>query len=254
MRKHKKDESAPFSPNDRNFEKFMKVVKKCHTPLQFKKLIESFWKCIPYTRFIYGWGYHQEFLIAYWGHDSCPADYLDYYMGEGVLKIDPLFKRWLSTGRCQNLDRILKTKAGERIERRYLEKTEQAGLLHTLAGGTKEGAWTAFFAAAFASESIGRDNFKKFEWCVPLLSEALRKAYPFPKLTSREWRVLNLLSLGDSQKEISQKLQISEATVQFRLKKTREKLHARNNENAVRKGIATGLLSLSPHLRWRDRM
>jgi len=237
-----------------SFEEFRDIAQKCHTPLQFKNLIRVFSRYIPFTRFIYGWGYHQDFLIAFWGHDSCPEDYLDYYMGEGVLKIDPLFKKWLSTGRCQNLDRILKTKASERIDGRYLAKTEQAGLLHTLAGGTKEGAWTAFFAAAFASESICRDNFKKFEWCVPRLSEALQKAYPFPKLTRREWRVLHLLSLGDNQREISQKLQISETTVQFRLKKTREKLHARNNENAVRKGIATGLLSLSPHLRWRDRM
>jgi len=233
-----------------SFEEFRGIAKKCHTPVQFKNLIRKFSGFIPYTRFIYGWGYHREFLIAFWGHDLCPEDYLDYYMEEGVLRVDPLFNKWLRTRRCQNLDTLLQTKYGKNVDRRYLSKTKDAGLLHTLAGGAIEGEWTAFFAVALATESAGKKYFGNFRPCVPLLSEALRKAYPKPKLTRREWKVLNLLSLGYIQKEISEKLLIEEVTVQARLRAIRKKLHAGNNENAVRKGIATGLLSLSPHLKW----
>lgn len=197
---------------------------------------------VPYQCLVYGWGYHRDFRIAFWGDIDYPKHFLDYYMEEGALRVDPLFCEVVKTEESQILDELIK--GNEKIDARFLEKVRFAGLEHTIAGGTIENEWTAFFATAFKSEELGKNSFKLFNDCVPLLSTALRKAYPHPRLTKLQWRVLDLLSRGARPKAIAEQLSISEIHVQSHLKEARRKLHAKTNEHAIRKAVATGLFSI----------
>ncbi len=218
-------------------------VEKCREPQKFKAILRKLYSCVPYKCLAYGWGYYQDYQIAFWGDVDYPKQYLNFYMEEGALRVDPLFRNWLETGKCQMLDELVKNKDCRKINIRYLKKTREAGLLHTIAAGTKEDTGTTFFAATFESEMECRNYIEIFTTCVPLLSLALRKAYS-SKLTKKQHQALDLLSRGKRPRTIANQLKSTEIRVQAYLKEARKKLQADTNEHAIRIATATGLFSI----------
>jgi DNA-binding NarL/FixJ family response regulator len=64
------------------------------------------------------------------------------------------------------------------------------------------------------------------------------------QLSARELQVLRLVARGDRNKEIGQKLDISEETVKMHLKNAAAKLNARDRTHAVSIGIQRGIFTL----------
>lgn len=65
------------------------------------------------------------------------------------------------------------------------------------------------------------------------------------ELTGRQRQVLELLVLGDSNREIAEKMFVCEDTVKYHLKHIYEKLGARRRTQAVRMARQGGLLAVS---------
>ncbi len=97
---------------------------------------------------------------------------------------------------------------------------------------------------AMQSDRECRTHFETFAKCVPELGKALKRAYPKPKLTKQELKILNFLSLGNKRKEIAEHLGITTYGIRFHIQAIKKKLHAPNTENALRKAIITGLIVL----------
>lgn len=65
-------------------------------------------------------------------------------------------------------------------------------------------------------------------------------------LTDREHDVLQLIAQGSTNREIAEKLVISENTVNFHVKNILQKLHLRNRAEAVAYAYRTGLVKIDP--------
>ena len=70
-------------------------------------------------------------------------------------------------------------------------------------------------------------------------------APPLPSLSSRETECLRLAANGMTTKDISHKLEISSRTVQFHFERIYSKLRASNRQEAVARGVQTGLVRTS---------
>ncbi len=87
------------------------------------------------------------------------------------------------------------------------------------------------------------------ELLAPLLSDSLisvstEMGQPHETLTSRELQILQLLALGLANKQIAQKLAISEHTVKFHISSIYTKLGVASRTEAVRSGMQRGLITL----------
>ena len=65
---------------------------------------------------------------------------------------------------------------------------------------------------------------------------------PLPRLTARETEVLSLIAGGSGNKEIAEKLHLSEATVKSHVSHIITKLNADNRSRAISKAIELGLI------------
>jgi two-component system NarL family response regulator len=74
---------------------------------------------------------------------------------------------------------------------------------------------------------------------------ARREQLPAPVLTARELEVLRLVARGMSNREVAEKLYISENTVKNHVRNILEKLHSHSRIEAVMYGVRTGMLD--PH-------
>lgn len=90
-------------------------------------------------------------------------------------------------------------------------------------------------------------------WVVASLEEPkelTRASFPVDfKLTSRQQDVLELLSQGLTHKQICQKLNLSQRTVNMHIANLKAKLNAETNAQSVGRGIALGYCR--PHMRKR---
>ena len=66
-----------------------------------------------------------------------------------------------------------------------------------------------------------------------------------PELTEREVEILKLIAEGDSNKDIGDKLGITEGTVKTHVKGLLKKLHAPGRTAAVREAVHQGLVRLA---------
>jgi DNA-binding NarL/FixJ family response regulator len=80
-----------------------------------------------------------------------------------------------------------------------------------------------------------------------LQSEGLGKESPKDELTDREKEVLELVSMGDLNKEIASKLYITENTVKYHLRNIMDKLHLRNRAAVAAYAATKGISPISPH-------
>jgi DNA-binding CsgD family transcriptional regulator len=72
---------------------------------------------------------------------------------------------------------------------------------------------------------------------------------PLEKLTDREEEILKLLAAGLSNKEIAQKLSLSEGTVKNHISAILAKLHANDRTQAVLTALKRGLVDLKEFVR-----
>jgi RNA polymerase sigma factor (sigma-70 family) len=75
-------------------------------------------------------------------------------------------------------------------------------------------------------------------------ASSARKEEPLEKLTDREEEILKLLAAGLSNKEIAQKLALSEGTVKNHISAILAKLHANDRTQAVLTALKRGLVDL----------
>jgi LuxR family quorum-sensing system transcriptional regulator SolR len=77
---------------------------------------------------------------------------------------------------------------------------------------------------------------------VPALDRGKPAPTPLPPLSTREQECLALAANGLTTKDISHKLEISSSTVQFHFGKIYSKLRASNRQEAVARGVQTGIV------------
>ena len=80
---------------------------------------------------------------------------------------------------------------------------------------------------------------------VPALARGKPAAAPLPPLSTRERECLRLAANGMTTRDISHKLDISSRTVQFHFAKICSKLRASNRQEAVARGVQTGIVRAS---------
>jgi DNA-binding NarL/FixJ family response regulator len=78
----------------------------------------------------------------------------------------------------------------------------------------------------------------------PLVAERLAERMGGPSLTSRELEVLELIAVGNSNKEIGGELAISEATVKTHINSILDKLGVTDRTQAVRTALQRGIVHL----------
>jgi DNA-binding CsgD family transcriptional regulator len=76
----------------------------------------------------------------------------------------------------------------------------------------------------------------------PALERCRAAPAPLPPLSAREQECLTLAANGLTTRDISHKLEISSRTVQFHFEKIYSKLHASNRQEAVARGVQTGIV------------
>ena len=84
------------------------------------------------------------------------------------------------------------------------------------------------------------------ETCIPpRISQKLVEKMNHPELTEREVEILRLVSEGESNKTIGDKLGITEGTVKTHVKGLLKKLHAPGRTGAVREAVRQGLIHMA---------
>ena len=215
---------------------------ECRTPREFDCLLEMFRKIVPYEKLVYGWGKYIEPQISFWGHKDYPEEYLKYYFQNGLLRKDPIFREWVRTGKCQVWEDVYARCKGTSFDSDYDRITRHFHLNQTLAGGEIDAEITSYFAAAMDSYQACQESFAMFERLIPIIGQALRRVHSFPKLKPIELQILNWLSLGYSQKQVSDELNLTEYMVKHYIRQIKSKLRVDSVAQAIRLAAGTGIL------------
>src|SRR5215510_13891946 len=68
------------------------AARRCQTPKQFRKLLESLREFIPYRRLGAVWGYHAHTAIRHAFNLGLPAAFLRWYFSTRTLWTSPVFR------------------------------------------------------------------------------------------------------------------------------------------------------------------
>ena len=204
---------------------FVASASKCHTPKQFRNLLDKLQTVLPYRGLLCGWGNLSTSTVAFFINHGYPSKFLRWYLTRGMPWKDPAFLEWLRTG--QPLVWIDYTSA---------ELLEQAMMFHVqyaIIGGLARGDRWAGFALNMETEESARKHLEQFQMIIQALSEALMRAYPRPLLSSRETSILERRALGELPKQIAETEGISDRTVRMHLQRAKKKLYTDDLVNAV---------------------
>ena len=111
-----------------DIEKLRGLANSCHTPTQFKTLLDQLKRHIPYERFICGWGNPATFAISFFYAKNYPEEFLNWYLTTGMLEKDPVFNRWLRTGQPQIFAEVVND-LGDRFPLDFIKKTNEFSLV-----------------------------------------------------------------------------------------------------------------------------
>ena len=216
-------------------------ARRCHTPKQFRELLEQLRAFIPFQKFIGLWGYPSRTTIRFVFNQGFPHDWIRWRLTTGAVWTSPLFHEWLRTKRT-NLwcDAVKHLKA--RLDPELLRRMKQAGGQYALFGGVASPAYFVLFGAAMPSAASGRAHLKRFGSIVPFLVQASQRAYPRALLTERETAVLERRAMGEITKQIASAEGISERTVREHLQHIKRKLYTDDLVNAVAIAVKTGMV------------
>ena len=221
---------------------FVTSASRCHTPKQFRALLDQLQTVLPYRGVLCGWGHISTSTLAFVFNDRYPTKFSRWYLTRGMLWKDPAFLDWLRTGQ----PRIWIDYASAEI----LEQAVMSHVQYSICGGlAREDTWVGF-AANMVSEENARKHLEPFQSIVRPLSEALMQAYPRPLLSSRETSVLERRSLGEVIKQIAVAEGITDRTVRMHLQRIKKKLYADDLINAVVIADKMGMIGRSSKA-WR---
>lgn len=120
----------------------------------------------------------------------------------------------------------------------YLLKDIGKEELHKIVHAVHEGKSVL---APLVTSILIKETFHK-----PIESGKVPATIPGEKLTTREFEVLELISRGQSNKEIGAKLFVAEQTIKFHVKMIFRKLGAKSRSEAVYKAVRNRLISQKP--------
>ena len=235
--------SRLISSSDRaaSLQELKASASRCHTPKQFRELLQRLRAFIPYQKFSGSWGYPSRTTIRFIFNQGFPTDLIRWRLTTGALWTSPAFQEWLRAKRaflwCDDAKRL---KA--QFDPELLTRMEQAGVQYTLCGGFASRDRFVLFAAAMPSARSGSAHLKPFELIVPWLVEASQRAYPRSLLTKRETAVLERRAKGEITKQIAAAEGISERTVREHLQHIKRKLYTDDLVNAVVIAVKSGML------------
>ena len=216
-------------------------ARQCHTPKQFRELLERLREFIPYEKLACSWGHHSRTTIRFVFNHSFPPEFLRWYLSTGALWKSPMFQEWLRTKKALMWCDVAKRLKAQ-FDPEMLRRVEQAGLQYSLVGGFAGRGRFVWFNAAMASRQAGRGHLKQFDSIVPSLVQASQRAYPRSLLTKRETAILERRALGQITKQIATEEGISERTVREHLQMIKKKLYTNDLVNAVVIAVKSGML------------
>jgi hypothetical protein len=127
---------------------------RCHTPKQFRALLDQLQKVLPYGGLLCGWGCISTSTLAFVFNDRFPEKFVRWYLTRGVLWKDPAFQEWLRTGQ----PRLWIDYASPEI----LEQAVMSHVQYSICGGwAREDTWVGF-AANMNSEESARKHLEPF--------------------------------------------------------------------------------------------
>ena len=108
---------------------------RCHTPKQFRELLERLRAFIPYKKFAGSWGYPSRMTIRFVFNHGVPLDVVRWYLETGSQWVNPIYQEWLRTNRAYLwCDAAKRLKVEEQFPE-LLERATKAGLQYGLVGG-----------------------------------------------------------------------------------------------------------------------
>jgi len=221
---------------------FATSASRCHTPQQFRALLDQLEKVLPFRGLLCGWGNISTSTLAFVFNDRFPEKFTRWYLTRGILWKDPAFQEWLRTGQ----PRLWIDYATPEI----LEQAVMSHVQYSICGGwTREDTWVGF-AANMTSEESARKYLEPFHSILRPLSEALMQAYPRPLLSGREISVLERRSLGEVIKQIASAEGITGRTVRMHLQRAKKKLCTDDLINAIVIADKMGMIGRSSRA-WR---
>ena len=213
----------------------------CHTPRQFRALLDSLQTFFPFKNLICIWGYPSRKTIRYIFNHSFPIEFVRWYLTKGMLWQGPMFQEWLRTNKSQIGYEVRRRLKGQ-FDPEILERAKRSNLEGGLLGGIHTRDVWIFFAMIMGSEESCRAHLKQFDQILPVLAKTLRRCCPRPLLTKREAIVLERRTMGELIKQIAAAEKISQRTVRKHLQSIKRKLYTDDLVNAVVIAVRSGML------------
>jgi DNA-binding CsgD family transcriptional regulator len=214
---------------------------RCHTPKQFRELVDQLQTWIPYRGLVCGWGYPANTTIGFIFHLGPNREFLRWYLSKGMLSKGPVFQEWLRTKKTHIwLDAARRLK--DQFDPELLERIIKFNLQYSMGGGLVSQDLWIYFAVNMGSEESCRTHLKLFTLLVPILCRALQRACPRPLLTNRETVIMQRRAMGELIKQIAVAEGISARTVREHLQCIKKKLYTHDLVNAVVIACKSGML------------
>jgi DNA-binding CsgD family transcriptional regulator len=239
---------APASDPAASLQELKAEARRCHTPQQFRLLLEDLRGILPYQKLAGVWG-HPIHSIHHVFNYGIPVAYLRWFLSTGALWTSPVFREWRRNKRAVMVFAVVKrfkTDFNPELVKQY----KQAGLYYAMCGGRASANHFVYFVVAMSSARTARTNLKQFDSIVPSLVQASQRAYPRSLITKREMAILERRAMGQIAKQIAIAEGISERMVREHLEHIKKKLYTDNLVNAVVIAMKSGML-LSP---WNKTM
>lgn len=237
----------PASDHAASLQEFEAAASGCHTPKQFRELLDHLQTILPFKHLICLWGYPSPKAIRLVFNHSFPIPFLRWYLTEGMLWKGPIFLEWLGTNKAQ-VEYDVRQRLPKAFDPELWKRAERFNLKGLLLAGVQTRDLWICFALTLGSAQKCRAHLKRFESMVPTLAQALQRACPRPLLTKREVVILTRRTRGEIGKQIATAEGISARTVRDHLQRIKKKLYTDDLVNAVVIAVRSGMLVHS----WKD--
>ena len=214
---------------------------RCHTPKQFRELLDNLRTLLPFQHLLCVWGYPSRETIGFIFNHSFPVEFLRWYLTEGMLWRGPVFRAWLKTNKTQ-IGPDVRGPLKDQFDPELLERARRANMKGLLFGGVQNQDFWMFFAMTMGSDENCQMYSERFEAAVPILAQAFQRACPRPLLTKRETAILKRRTMGERIKQIAAAAMISDRTVREHLQSIKKKLYTDDLVNAVVIAVRSGML------------
>ena len=181
-----------------------------------------------------------------------PADWIEYYMANGYVSLDPVRTHCMATGCAFTWRDMMKFRDLSPEQNLLMNQGEEAGLKDGIAvpfHGPLGELYGVGMASSISNPDIDQNLMKiqvlstNFHVLFSALHDESRNSAGV-KLTPREAEVLKWISVGKSNWAIGEILGISEHGVDYHVRNILKKLDADTRITAVVKGIHAGLVTL----------